>query len=283
MLGTRAIWHKGWKAATAVPAAPESWGDFHQQRWELFDTDADPSECNDLAEQAPGEAAGAHRALVGRGRAATRRSHSSPAARSRSSAPSGRSSSKPRTRYVYYPGGAEMPESVAPNIRNRSYTIAAELEIETPEAGGVIFSQGSRFGGHALYVKEGKLRYVYNWRRRAASRHRIRRADPDRPRRPLRLLRQGERRDARRRARSASTSATRRSARQTIRTQPGKFGLGGGGLVVGRSGAEPVTDDYPGDAPWPFVGGTIKRVVIDVSGEPFADLAQEARAAFAHQ
>ena len=42
MLGTRAIWHKGWKAATAVPAAPESWGDFHQQRWELFDTDERP-------------------------------------------------------------------------------------------------------------------------------------------------------------------------------------------------------------------------------------------------
>ena len=36
-------------------------------------------------------------------------------------------------------------------------------------------------------------------------------------------------------------------------------------------------------APWAFVGGTIKRVVIDVSGEPFVDLAQEARAAFAHQ
>ncbi len=68
-----------------------------------------------------------------------------------------------------------------------------------------------------------------------------------------------------------------------IRTQPGKFGLGGGGLVVGRSGAEPVTDDYAGDAPWPFVGGRIKRVVIDVSGEPFDDLAAEARAAFARQ
>ena len=71
--------------------------------------------------------------------------------------------SKPRDRYVYYPGGAEVPESVAPNIRNRSYTIAAECEIETPEAGGVIFSQGSRFGGHALYVNDGKLKYVYNW------------------------------------------------------------------------------------------------------------------------
>lgn len=67
-----------------------------------------------------------------------------------------------------------------------------------------------------------------------------------------------------------------------IRTQPGKFGLGGGGLVVGRSGAEPVVDDYPGDPPWGLVGGTIKRVLIDVSGTPFIDLAMEARV-FARQ
>ena len=53
--------------------------------------------------------------------------------------------------------------------------------------------------------------------------------------------------------------------------------------VVGRSGAEPVTDDYPGERPWPFTGGTVKRVVIDVSGQPFVDLAREAAAAFARQ
>ena len=46
----------------------------------------------------------------------------------------------------------------------------------------------------------------------------------------------------------------------TIRTQPGKFGLGGGGLIVGRSGAEPITDDYAGERPWAFFGGTIKAV-----------------------
>jgi arylsulfatase len=68
-----------------------------------------------------------------------------------------------------------------------------------------------------------------------------------------------------------------------IMTQPGKFGLGGTGLVVGRSNAEPVTDDLAGERPWPFLGGTIKRVIIDVSGEAFVDLAREARAAFAHQ
>jgi hypothetical protein len=67
-----------------------------------------------------------------------------------------------------------------------------------------------------------------------------------------------------------------------IRTQPGKFGLGGGGLVVGRSGAEPV-GEYAGERPWAFVGGTIKRLFIDVSGEPFVDLATEAKVAFARQ
>ena len=43
---------------------------------------------------------------------------------------------------------------MAPNIRNRSYTIAAEVDIQDPSVGGVLFSQGARFGGHALYVKE---------------------------------------------------------------------------------------------------------------------------------
>ena len=57
----------------------------------------------------------------------------------------------------------------------------------------------------------------------------------------------------------------------------------GAGSASGRSGAEPVVDGYPGERPWAFAGGTIKRVVIDVSGEAFEDLAMEARAAFARQ
>ena len=38
--------------------------------------------------------------------------------------------------------------------------------------------------------------------------------------------------------------------------------------------------DYPGQAPWPFTGGTIHQAVVDVSGEPFVDLAAEAQMAF---
>ena len=56
-----------------------------------------------------------------------------------------------------------MPESAAVNIRNRSYTISAEVTIDTPDASGVLFAHGSRFGGHALYIKDGKLKYDYNW------------------------------------------------------------------------------------------------------------------------
>ena len=67
--------------------------------------------------------------------------------------------------------------------------------------------------------------------------------------------------------------------RGRIKTQPGKFSIAGEGLNVGKDGAEPVTDDYPGEAPWPFTGGTIRRAAVDVSGEPFVDLAAEARMA----
>jgi hypothetical protein len=65
-----------------------------------------------------------------------------------------------------------------------------------------------------------------------------------------------------------------------IKTQPGKFSIAGEGLNIGKDGAEPVTDDYPGQAPWPFTGGTILGAAVDVSGEPFVDLAAEARMAF---
>ena len=61
-----------------------------------------------------------------------------------------------------------------------------------------------------------------------------------------------------------------------IKTQPGKFSVAGEGLCVGRDGGEPVTDDYPGSMPWEFSGGTIHRVAVDVSGDPYVDLEREA-------
>ena len=66
-----------------------------------------------------------------------------------------------------------------------------------------------------------------------------------------------------------------------IKMQPGKFSLAGEGLNVGRDGGEAVTDDFPGESPWAFTGSTINRAFVDVTGEPFIDLAKDAAAMFA--
>ncbi len=281
MLGTRAIWHRGWKAATVTPAAPEAWGDFAQQRWELFDTANDPSECNDLAEKEPARLqelvalwwteAGRYQALPLESRNAV---EILGAERPQLAIP--------RDRYVYYPGCGEVPESVAVNVRNRSYSIAAELEVADPKASGVLFAQGARFGGHALYLKDGVLKYVYNY---VGQLEQIVESTEHVPLGHVYLSASFDKDGD-----SMPTQGTltlyigqRAVGSAKIKTQPGKFSLAGEGLNIGREGGEPVTDDYPGSSPWAFSGGTLKQVIIDVSGDAFVDLAREAAAMMARE
>jgi arylsulfatase A-like enzyme len=279
MGGTRAIWHQGWKASALSPSAPDAWAAYSTQRWELFDTEKDPCECHDLAEQHPEKLqeliglwwaeAGRYEALPLENRDAieiltTERPQLS----------------KSRDRYVYYPGCAEVPESVAVNIRNRSYTLAVQVTIDTVEASGVLFAHGSRFGGHALYIKDRKLKYVYNW---VGEFEQIVESTEPVPTGKVVLSASFEREGE-----TMPTEGTltlhigdKQVGEGKIKTQPGKFSIAGEGLNVGRDSGEPVTDDYPGDSPWPLIGGTIKMAAVDVSGEPFVDLANEARMAFA--
>jgi hypothetical protein len=70
---------------------------------------------------------------------------------------------------------------------------------------------------------------------------------------------------------------------QDVKIQNGKFALAGEGLNVGRDGGSPVTWDYPGERPWAFVAGTIQRVLVDVSGEPYIDLEKEAMAVLSRE
>ncbi len=61
-----------------------------------------------------------------------------------------------------------------------------------------------------------------------------------------------------------------------MRTQPGYFSLVGDGLVVGRDSGDPVSGEY--EAPFKFTGGKIHKVTVDVSGDEYKDLEQEAKA-----
>ena len=71
-----------------------------------------------------------------------------------------------------------------------------EAKIDTKEASGVLFSHGARFGGHSLYVKDGKLKYVYNFVGSKEQMVESTKDDPHRRRDSWRLLRQGRRRHA---------------------------------------------------------------------------------------
>jgi hypothetical protein len=188
----------------------------------------------------------------------------------------------PRDRYVYYPGAAEVPETAAVNIRNRSYSIAAEVDVESPDAHGVLFSHGARFGGHSLYVKDGKLKYVYNF---VGSNEQTIESTKEIPTGKVILSAAFEREGE-----AMPTTGTltlfigdEKVGEGQIMTQPGNFSLVGEGLNVGQDPGEPVTSDYAGERPYAFSGGTIKEVIVDVSGGAFIDLEREAAAMFARE
>jgi arylsulfatase A-like enzyme len=276
MLGSRAIWHMGWKAVSVHPTIA-GWGNYEHDRWELYDTTKDPTEAHDLASEHPDKV----RELVnlwfheaGKYNGLPLMDMTAVEVLSDSTRPQ---VAPPRDRYVYYPNTAEVPETAAVNIRNRSYSIAVEVEVESEDAGGVLFSHGARFGGHALYVKNGKLKYVYNF---VGSNEQMIESSKEIPigQRILgaTFVREGD---------SMPTTGTlslfvddEKVGERQIMTQPGTFSLVGEGLNVGRDPAEPVTSDYPGTSPYAFTGGTIKHAIVDVSGEEYVDLEKEALA-----
>ncbi len=283
MLGSRSIWHEGWKAVTTHPTI-SGWGHFEKDTWELYHTDTDRCEIHNLADQEPEKLqelinlwyaeAGANGAFPLDDRSPldlmlTPRPILSP----------------PRNRYVYYPGVAEIPESQAVNVRNRSYVIGALVDIPQPGAEGVLFAHGSRFGGHSLYVKDNRLHYVYNFVGMAEQKIV---ATEELPTGQNLILSANFEKDGEDPPGVATGILSLyhgdvKVGEGRIKTQPGKFTLAGEGLCVGRDSSEPVTDNYPTNGGAPFTGGRIDRVAIDVSGEPYVDLEREAAAMLARE
>ncbi|MBL3748120.1 sulfatase [Mycobacteroides abscessus subsp. massiliense] len=68
-------------------------------------------------------------------------------------------------------------------------------------------------------------------------------------------------------------------ALRDVEIHPGTFGLAGASLSIGRNGGSAVSSDYP--APYPFTGGAIAQVVVDISGEAYENLEKKLAIAFA--
>jgi arylsulfatase A-like enzyme len=272
MLGTRGVWYEGWHASTVHPAMG-GWGGFEKDRWELFDMNSDRSQAIDLADKFPEKVeelktlwamlAGKYQGLPLDDRTAVEVIGDE---RPRPG--------KPRSRYVYYPDCEPVPQGVAVSVTQRSFEVVADVSVADGQLEGVIFAQGSDTGGHSLYVKAGRLNYVYNWL--GEVQQKITASEPlkpgkhkvgvsfevgghDKDKSPVGVARlQIDGKDV---------------ASANIKTQPGMFGLEGV-VTVGRDVGRPASDDYV--SPDTFRGGVVEKVTVAVKGKRHSDPQREA-------
>ena len=278
MLGTRGIWHKGWKAVTEHGPVPIGLGKFDEDRWQLFHTDEDRSEAHDIAEQHPDkleelkalwlEEAKKYDVLplIDLSIFEFRELEYTIAV--------------PESgQYTYYPGTSEVPEASAANTINVSHRILAEVDF-TPDAQGVIVAQGSRFGGFSLFVIEGKLTYVYNFLGIPPEQKIV--ADAPSSGRHIVGIEftkegMGEHHEAHGPVRLYVDDEV--VAETQIRGIASRYSLCGEGLCVGYDGGDAVSGEYT--SRFPFDGRTIVKVVIEVGEDAYLDLESHMAAAMA--
>lgn len=275
MLGTRGIWKDGWKAA-AVHAPLTGKGNFDEDEWELYNLEEDRSESNNLAEENPEKL----KELIDAWFAEAKKNNVLPLD-DRSAAEllttERPTEEPPRDSYIYYPDTTCIPESVAVNVRGRSYKILGNVEIKEPDASGVIFAHGSRFGGHSLFLKDNKLYYVYNFLG----------IEPEQVFESSVQLKPGkytfgmefERTGTGDKGETLGETKLyidgEAVASGKMRTQPAKFTLSGDGLCVGYDSGDAVSGLYK--SPGKFTGGEIQAVGVTVKGEPYKNLEAEAK------
>ena len=166
MFGNRAIYHDGWLARTIhrAPWQTTGMGPLDKDVWDLYDARNDFSLAKNLAAKEPEKLkemqalfmkeAEKYHVLPIDDRTIER---TNPALAGRPDVLGDRSS------LTLYEGMQGMLENTFMNIKNRSSKVTAELEIPAGGANGVIISQGGRFGGWSLFMKDGKPSYTYNF------------------------------------------------------------------------------------------------------------------------
>ena len=165
MFGNRAIYHDGWVAATrhSIPWVQASLPAFDQDRWELYNVAADFSEANNLAAQNPAKL----KELQDLFAQEAIRNHVFPLDDRRVERFNAAIAGRPdlvgsRKSLTLYEGMTGITENTFINLKGRSFTITADVEVAAG-ASGVIISQAGRFGGWSLYVKDGRAHHVYNF------------------------------------------------------------------------------------------------------------------------
>lgn len=166
LLANRAIYSDGWVACTTPVGAPwDSAGakvdEITGYKWELYDTSKDFSQAHDLAAEMPDKLQDLQ--LLFYTEAA--RYNVLPIDNSKTERldPAIRPSlTRGRKSFSYTEGMVRIPEGASPDIKNKSWSIKADVEVKE-NASGIIVTQGGLFGGWGLYLNQGKPVFHYNF------------------------------------------------------------------------------------------------------------------------
>jgi arylsulfatase len=181
MMGNRAIYHDGWMASTTplrLPwitygASPDP-SDF---KWELYHVADDFSQAHNLAAQNPAKLKEMQQLFDQEAKKYDVYPLDSSFAERVD--PSIRPSlTRGRTDFTYYPGEIRIPEGTSPDLKNRSYTMTAEVDIPEGGAEGVLGTMGGRFGGWAMVISDGKPEFVYAYSNQPQHKYRIASTEP---------------------------------------------------------------------------------------------------------
>ena len=166
ILGNRAIYDDGWVAATKhrTPWASAPDGPLDEDTWELYHVAEDFSQANDLAASNADKLSELQDLFTAEAIKYDVLPLDDRGFERLNAAIAGRPDLMgDRTSLTVYPGMTHMTENTFINVKNRSHTITAEVEIPQGGGEGVILAQGGRFAGWSLYMKDGKVSYVHNW------------------------------------------------------------------------------------------------------------------------
>jgi arylsulfatase A-like enzyme len=166
MFGNRGIYHKGWTAVTKHRAPWVLVGQkvppFDDDDWELYDTTKDWTQSNNLAKQMPDKLHELQRLwLIEATRYDVLPLDDRGAERFNPDL-AGRPVLIRGNSQILFGGMGRLSENSVLNIKNKSHSVTAEIDVPASGAEGVIIAQGGNIGGWVLYAKAGKLKYCYN-------------------------------------------------------------------------------------------------------------------------
>ena len=166
IFGNRAVYQDGWLAGTVhrVPWEFKPATTLENDTWELYDTRKDFSLANNLAATNPEKLKELQTLFLKEAVKYSVLPIDDRLLERLNAAQVGRPDLMAgRTSLTVYNGMLGMSENVFINVKNRSHTITAEVDIPKTGAKGVLLAQAGRFGGWSLYLKDGKPMYTYNW------------------------------------------------------------------------------------------------------------------------